>query len=310
LRDDDVDLSHWRLLVLLSELGSLSKAAIAQDRPHSVISRQLSALERECGGPLFYRTGRGVVLSELGQQIMPRVRALLFEADELSREVKAHAGEVAGSVRIGLVPSVAQVMVEPLVTQMQARFPQVRLSLMEAANVQLGEGVSNGTLDLALLFRERRNLAATEEALSVVPAWFVGPAGDPFTSRAEAPFREIDGKPMVLTSRSGQFRQRFDYWAERLAIRPVIAVEADSLAIQKRLISAGVGYGLLTPLAMGAELKSGELTAARIVDPAIEFVIALCRTMKRPLTLPARECVKLINEIASGLPGMERVETE
>jgi LysR family transcriptional regulator, nitrogen assimilation regulatory protein len=303
-----VDLSHWRLLVLLADLGSLSKAAIVLDRPHSVVSRKLSALERECGGALFYRTGRGVVVSELGQQILPRVKALIFEADELAREVRSHAGEVTGRVRIGMVPSVAQALVEPLFAEMKAKFPLVTLSLSEATNGQLGDWISRGEVDLAMLFRDKRNLAPTEEALKVVPAYVIGPPGDPFTTRPQIAFKELDNVPLVLSSQPGQFRLRLDQWAERLGIRLNIAVEADSLAIQKQLVLAKAGYGVLTPLAMAGEMKTGELTAARLVEPEIEFVLALCRTTQRPITTPVRQCINLIHELAGPLMAQDDLQ--
>jgi Bacterial regulatory helix-turn-helix protein, lysR family len=49
-------------------VGSFSKAAIARRTVQSHISRQISDLERECGARLFRRTGRGVVLTDLGER--------------------------------------------------------------------------------------------------------------------------------------------------------------------------------------------------------------------------------------------------
>src|SRR5207249_6884492 len=72
-----------KLFLEVADLGSFSKAAIARRTVQSHVSRQISELERECGARLFRRTGRGVVLTELGQQILPRVRASLAEMDQL-----------------------------------------------------------------------------------------------------------------------------------------------------------------------------------------------------------------------------------
>ena len=48
------------------------------DSNQSLLSRQLNALERECGARLFNRTGRGVELSDVGQRIFPQVKALVW----------------------------------------------------------------------------------------------------------------------------------------------------------------------------------------------------------------------------------------
>ena len=70
-----MDYAAWKLFIDAAELGSLSKVAwpMARAKPH--ISRRIGELEQECGGRLFQRTGRGVVLTELGQRIAPKVRA-------------------------------------------------------------------------------------------------------------------------------------------------------------------------------------------------------------------------------------------
>ena len=61
--DIAADLHKWRAFIAIGELGSLTRAALYLDSNQSLLSRQLNALERECGARLFNRTGRGVELS-------------------------------------------------------------------------------------------------------------------------------------------------------------------------------------------------------------------------------------------------------
>ena len=75
-----------KLFLEVADLGSFSKAAVARRTVQSHISRQISELERECGARLFRRTGRGVVLTDLGERIAPRVRTWLAEMCESDRE--------------------------------------------------------------------------------------------------------------------------------------------------------------------------------------------------------------------------------
>ncbi len=80
------DLHKWRAFVAIGELGSLTRAALFLDSNQSLLSRQLNALERECGARLFNRTGRGVELSEVGARLFPQVKALLADAEKLDQE--------------------------------------------------------------------------------------------------------------------------------------------------------------------------------------------------------------------------------
>ena len=102
------DLQKWRAFVAIGELGSLTRAALFLDSNQSLLSRQLNALERECGARLFNRTGRGVELSEVGLRLFPQVKALLSDAQQLEREILGEALEPTGRVTLGLLPSIAQ----------------------------------------------------------------------------------------------------------------------------------------------------------------------------------------------------------
>src|SRR5215510_2039750 len=123
--------SRWTLFVKVTELGSLTHAAAVLDMPQPVISRQIGALERECGARLFRRTGRGVVLTDFGEQIFPRVKALIARADQLVDDIRTSSGEPLGDVRLGLLPSAVTLFSGKLYREVAQRFPKVRLHFTE-----------------------------------------------------------------------------------------------------------------------------------------------------------------------------------
>ena len=63
-----MNVSNVRLFLEVAEAGSLSKVAARRQTVQSHVSRQITDFETECGGRLFRRTGRGVVLTELVQK--------------------------------------------------------------------------------------------------------------------------------------------------------------------------------------------------------------------------------------------------
>ena len=93
-----MDYAAWKLFIDAAERGSLSKVALAYGTSQPHISRQIGELEHECGGRLFQRTGRGVVLTELGQRVAPKVRAWMASTDQLANDVRTSAGTPIGRV--------------------------------------------------------------------------------------------------------------------------------------------------------------------------------------------------------------------
>ena len=148
-----MDYHGWKLFIDAIELGSLSKVAVAYGTSQPHVSRQMGELERECGGRLFQRTGRGVVLTELGERVAPKVRAWLASTDQLANDINTTAGKPIGRVRLGILPSAAHPLVSTLCRRLQERYPLVQLSVREGQGAQLETWLENGSLDLAILFR-------------------------------------------------------------------------------------------------------------------------------------------------------------
>src|SRR5919108_6371865 len=148
-----MDYAAWKLFIDAAELGSLSKVAVAYGTSQPHISRRISELEHTCGGRLFQRTGRGVVLTELGQRITPKGRAWVASTEQLANDVRTSAGTPIGKVRIGSLPSTAHPLVSTLYTRLKERYPLIQLAVREGQGAQLETWLEDGSVDLAILYR-------------------------------------------------------------------------------------------------------------------------------------------------------------
>ena len=92
-----MDHAAWRLFIDAVELGSLSKVAAAYGIGQPHVSRKIGELERECGGRLFQRTGRGVVLTDSGSAWRRRCDRG-WRAPQLANNIKATSGKPIGRV--------------------------------------------------------------------------------------------------------------------------------------------------------------------------------------------------------------------
>src|SRR4029077_12376434 len=106
-----------------------------------------------CGGRLFERTGRGVVLTELGQRITPRVRAWMASSEQLANDARTADGTPIGKVRIGSLPSTAHPLVSTLYKRLKERYPLIQLAVRERQGAQRGNWLEDGSVDLAILYR-------------------------------------------------------------------------------------------------------------------------------------------------------------
>jgi LysR family transcriptional regulator, nitrogen assimilation regulatory protein len=292
--------SRWVLFIKVVELGSLTHAASVLNTTQSAISRQIAMLERECRDRLFRRTGRGVVLTDFGKRIYPRVKALTAQADQLAEDIRASSGKPLGEVRLGLLPFTVSRLAGTLYRAAAERFPDVRLHMTEGSSVQLEEWLNQGRLDLSQLLREGDAKNPGEVTLRRIPLCLVGPAGDPALHTGTIRFEEVVRLPLVLPAEPHLMRARLMSLAARRRVTLNVAVEADSTQLQRQIVTAGGGYAIMVAMAVLASERD-RFSLARIIEPELWRRVILSKTTLRPDTSAARAVAKLVLELDAAI---------
>ena len=300
--DIAADLNKWRAFVAIGELGSLTRAALFLDSNQSLLSRQLNALERECGARLFTRTGRGVELSETGARLFPRVVALLEDAERLEKDIHGEAREPTGRVTLGLLPSIGLPLIGRLFADVRREYLGVNLKVLEGSSGQVEEWLADSRVDIAILYRYGPTLPEMEQSLAVVDSYLIGAAGDRVTAAADVVFDSLNNLPFILPGAPNGLRTALDAIARqhRITLAPVI--EADSLPLQKALVASERLYTVLPLHAVWNEVADRRLQAARIVDPpfqrTVSMVLAKSKGPPRAVSAVASRIVQIVDEMA------------
>ena len=302
-----MEYAAWKLFIDAAELGSLSKVALAYGTSQPHISRQIGELEQECGGRLFQRTGRGVVLTELGQRIAPKVRAWMASTDELANDVRTSAGTPIGKVRVGSLPSTAHPLVSTLYQRLKERYPLIQLAVREGQGAQLETWLEDGSVDLAILYRTGKSPKNGDIYLVETSTYLVGAAGDSLTSRPTVRFSALHNLPLVLFCRPSSWRNHLEQISAERKVSLNVALEANSLSLQTHIASQGGIYALLGPYAIAAASKEHRLQSSKLVDPVVPRHIALAMSRHANLTLACRTVMQIARDIAkSGAAALRR----
>lgn len=304
--DATASLLRLRMFAVVAEEGSLTRAAVHLDSDVAALSRQISALEQQCGTRLFNRTGRGVSLSEAGLRIYPQVQALLAEASLLEETIRGQADVVRGSVTLVMMPSIAATLVGRVFTVLRDTHPDVHIKVMEGASGKVVEWLADGRADIGLLYRYKLPLPPGEEALATVDAHLVGPPGDRATANETVDFRALASVPLVLPSYPNGLRRELDSLARTAGIALTPLLESESLVLLKSL---AMNHGLNVVLSVHAieeELAAGKLQASRIVGPSVRSTISIAfgkaKSPGRAVELVSRSIRRLLTEVVHEPP--------
>ncbi|MBN9410244.1 MAG: LysR family transcriptional regulator [Burkholderiales bacterium] len=293
--------AQFKLFLEVAELGSFTKVAAQRQTVQSHISRQVADLEAWCGGRLFRRTGRGVVLTELGRHIETRVRTWLHDTDRMLADIRADAGVPMGEVRLGILPSAAHPLMTRVYLRLQQDYPRIKLNVREGQGTELDTLLDTGSVDMAILFRYQRPRSDEERLLATAGTYLVSRPGDALTQSASIDFSRLEGLPLVLPRPPAHWRAVLDETARSKGFSLQAVVEADSLRVQKELVAGTDNvYALLGPFSIMDELRAGRLRASRVVNPDLRRHVTLALPKQGELTPAGKVVSQLVQELVAG----------
>lgn len=118
-----------RAFVGVVDAGSLSKAAAQRSSAVSSVSRKIDAIERDLGVKLLHRTSRVVMLTDAGEQFLPRARAILAELDDARHAISAANADPHGLLSITAPSSFGRRHVAPAVFSFLKKYPLIEIDL-------------------------------------------------------------------------------------------------------------------------------------------------------------------------------------
>lgn len=290
-----MQINNFRLFLEVAELGSLTKVAAHRQTVQSHISRQISDLESACGGALFRRTGRGVVLTEFGQYVEKRVRQWIQQSDELFGDIQQSAKIPMGEVKLGILPSAAHPLMTQVFKKLHHEFPKIQLNIREGQGSELDALLDTGSVDMAILFRYEKPHSHDEVLLSTASTYLVSSPGLSLTFGESVDFKRLEGLPLVLPRKGSHWRSILDETARSKGFQLQAEVEADSLKVQKEIIANNPHmYALLGPFSVNEELRSGRLQSAKITAPDLKRYVTLAMPKQGHITQASRTVADMI----------------
>ncbi|MEP5761812.1 MAG: LysR substrate-binding domain-containing protein [Litoreibacter sp.] len=169
--DRNFDTLVLRTFVTAAECGEFAHASRVVGRSQGAVSMQIQKLERVVDQTLFLRGKLGVSLTDAGRRFLPHAKNILDAKDHALREMEGF--DVEGHVRVGMPQDFAETFLPGILGAFTRSHPSVQLTAHVDRNVDLGEAVRRGSLDLALTFG--LHTATEEQVLAEIPAVWIGP---------------------------------------------------------------------------------------------------------------------------------------
>lgn len=191
-------LTQLEIFSLVAELHGFTAAANRLGISQSAVSHALKSLEQELGVELLRRHQSRVELSDIGQQLLLRARAMLGLANTLRQEAADARGMKRGTLRIGSFGPTSSIKLLPLILQhYRAAHPGIEVHIDEGPDRQVIQWLEERRIDVGfvVLPEERFDTFALIEDQMVA----LLPVDHPLTRRDSLSLSDLCNDPFVLT---------------------------------------------------------------------------------------------------------------
>jgi DNA-binding transcriptional LysR family regulator len=245
-----------RLFVRVARTGSFSAAARELDLSQPSVSRIIAALEEDVGAALVTRTTRAVTLTDIGNDYLTSVEAILSSLEEADHAARG-SRELRGSLRVAMPASFGVREIIPLMPGFLARHPSLNVSLLMSDQrqdtIKEGADVALRLGDLADSTATARVIGRTQRLIAASPGYLEA-RGTPEAPADLAAHAAIVGP-------AGTSAGTWSFQKNGLSVSALINCRLTVSYNEAAVAAAVAGIGIVTTSLWGcrAELASGSL---------------------------------------------------
>ena len=218
---------------------------------------QIKEIESQVGLQLFDRSGRTISLSTAGEYFVVHAKRMLAALRDAENAMGRFKRLEHGLLTVGMV-STAKYFVPRLLAQFRADHPGIDVRLVVTANREaLLERMKSGDVDLSVMGRPPRELAARSEAFAAHPLLFMGPPGHELLGMGRVPVSALAPFPFIVREQGSGTRNAMESFFAQHRFEPRITMEMGSNETIKQAVMAGMGVSFLSLHTVGLELRTG-----------------------------------------------------
>jgi LysR family transcriptional regulator, hydrogen peroxide-inducible genes activator len=287
-----------RAFVAVAQTQHFGSAATALGVSQSTLSQALSALEAGLGVQLVERSTRRVFLTAEGRQLLPHAQAVIEAATVFTAAAAGASDPLQGSIRLGLIPTVAPYVLPTLLAGLAELLPALELRLIEDQTERLLTGLREGSLDAALIALPAEAGGITEIPIYDEDFVLALPPGHPLAGKRRVPPTALAELPLLLLDEGHCLRDQALDVCRAAGVRAELAnTRAASLATAVQCVTGGLGVTLIPQSAVSVETARSRLELAYFAAPRPGRRIGLVFRSSSGREGPYRQLAEVIGEL-------------
>lgn len=261
-------LAGLRAFTAVAQRHHFGSAATDLGVSQSTLSQSLAALEAGLGTHLVERSTRRVRLTREGAQLLPLAQAVVEAAESFTAAAAGTSDPLQGTLRLGLIPTVAPYVLPTVLAGLSNRLPELTLRVIEDQTERLLTALRGGALDAALIALPADAAGITEVPIYEEDFLLAVPPGHPLSGKRRVPASALADLPLLLLDEGHCLRDQALDVCQKAGVRAALAdTRAASLATAVQCVTGGLGVTLIPQSAAPVEAARSRLGLAQFATP-------------------------------------------
>lgn len=297
-----MNLRHLEYFVRVVDTGSVTRAAIDLDVTQPALSRVIRQMETDLRQSLLARTGRGVEPTEAGKVLYGHFQLILHQMERAREDVARVRGGLDGHIAMGMPPGIAKMIAAPLVQALKAQLPDATVSIAEGLSSQLQDQVISNHLDVALLYNAAWSPELECSCVLEEDFYLISMRGEA-DAAPTVNLRSLATVPLIIPKRSHNIRILVESRLASLGLKPLIALEVDSISAILDLVRHGHGSAVLSLNAVPPAARLDTFVCQQIVEPHLRAELMLAVSTRRASTLTQLAGARILRQVTAEVLG-------
>ncbi|HEY7788469.1 MAG TPA: LysR substrate-binding domain-containing protein [Casimicrobiaceae bacterium] len=282
-------LNELRYIVAVAQERSFGRAAARCFVSQPALSVAIQKLEEELGAPLFERGKSEITITPVGERIVEQAQKVLEEAARIRDIAIGGRDQLVGTLRLGIIHTVAPYLLPDLIPELHAAAPQMPLDIEETLTENLEAGLRTGRVDAAIVALPFDPPGVVTEFMYEEPFQIVVPQGHKWARRKAVSPDELAAEHTILLNVGHCFRNQVLDACPELNASGARVTRTNSLETVRNMVASGLGVSVLPRDALMPRYRSDLVVPVPFTQPAPSRRIALAhrRSFPRPAAVAA-----------------------
>ena len=289
------NISRYNTFLVAAECKSVSEAAKRLYVSQPSVSAELASLESELNVRLFFRSNRGITLTEEGRVLYDYIKNAFSFIEKGEEKLREISGLKSGTLRIGASDMTLRFFLLDYITEFRELYPDVHLTVTNNPTPKTFEALKNGSIDFGVVSEPFSS--ANEDDFVLIPVReindiFIVKSSDPLADKKGITKNELSSHPVIMLERHTSTRSYVSSYLGGDFPPPVIELATSDLLLE--FAKRGIGVSSIVEDFAKEELSKGSVRKLDLLDPIPSRRFFLVFLRRIPLSIAAERMISLI----------------